>query len=582
MSPSHRPRARRRLGLLGASLALAGGAALGAGLPAAGAAADDPADRPPSLLAKVAPGADAADIAGDNGLTLARSFPELGWVELEVPEGDPLAAARDLLKDGRVFRLDYQRRGESLETDLTPRDPFTSNPLTTNQGIVSDYHWRQANFFAAWDVTRGSSAVKVAVVDSEFDTEHPDLRNKFATGYNAERQTGPYRSSNVRASDQQIQEANANPDNNSLHGTHVAGLVAAATDNLIGVSGAGFDTVVLPVKVSLNFQVGDTADAKFVGDAVEGIRWAADNGAHIINMSFGTARYHQALADAVAYAAGKGVLLVAAAGNTQGDPQQRGTIHYPAGLDAYVLAVAATDPNNAVTDFSTNGNFVDVAAPGFQILSTWDLRAPGIILGNGQAAPYRFLNGTSMASPIVAGLAALMKGVRPDLTAGEIASLIMTTATDVGAQGRDPQFGAGIINADAAVRAAQAYVRPVAPQPVVAPRKRVRIFYSCTVDQRKVKVGKPGRLGVRKGARLSCKGRTAPALRRVQIEIQRFAARGGWKRIGKVKTNNRGRFGFTVRLRTVGNWTVRAAYAGNAALLPAGSLGAKVLVATRR
>ena len=551
-------------------------------MPAAGAAPGDAAaDRPPSLLAKVAPGADAADIARDNGLALARSFPELGWVELEVSEGDPLAAARGLLKDGRVFRLDYQRRGESLATDLIPRDPFTSNPLTTNQGIVSDYHWRQANFFAAWDVSRGSSAVRVAIVNSEFDTEHPDLRNKFASGYNAERQTGPYRSSNVRASAEQIQEAIANPDNNSLHGTHVAGLVGAATDNLIGVSGAGFDTVILPVKVSLNFQVGDTADAKFVGDAVEGIRWAADNGAHIINMSFGTARYHQALADAVAYAAGKGVLMVAAAGNTQGDPQQRGTIHYPAGLDATVFAVAATDPNNAVTDFSTNGNFVNIAAPGFQILSTWDLRAPGIILGNGQAAPYRFLNGTSMAAPIVAGLAALMKAIRPDLTAGEIQNLIMTTATDVGAQGRDPQFGAGIINADAAVRAAQAYVRPVAPQPVAAPRKGVRIVYSCKVGARKVRFG-PGRLGVRKGARLSCKGRTAPALRRVQIDVQRFAARGGWKRIGKVKTNNRGRFGFTIRLRTVGNWTVRAAYAGNAALLPAGSLGAKVLVAPRR
>jgi hypothetical protein len=110
----------------------------------------------------------------------------------------------------------------------------------------------------------------------------------------------------------------------------------------------------------------------------------------------------------------------------------------------------------------------------------------------------------------------------------------------------------------------------------------VRIFYSCTVGARKVRVGKPGRLGVRKGARLSCKGRTAPALRKVQIEVQRFAARGGWKRIGRVKTNNRGRFGFTVRLRTVGNWTVRAAYNGNAALLPAGSLGAKVVVAKRR
>ena len=366
--------------------------------------------------------------------------------------------------------------------------------------------------------------MRVAIVDSEFDTEHPDLRNKFASGYNAERQTGPYRSSNVRASAEQIQEAIANPDNNSLHGTHVAGLVGAATDNLIGVSGAGFDTVILPVKVSLNFQVGDTADAKFVGDAVEGIRWAADNGAHIINMSFGTARYHQALADAVAYAAGKGVLMVAAAGNTQGDPQQRGTIHYPAGLDATVFAVAATDPNNAVTDFSTNGNFVDIAAPGFQILSTWDLRAPGIILGNGQAAPYRFLNGTSMAAPIVAGLAALMKAIRPDLTAGEIQNLIMTTATDVGAQGRDPQFGAGIINADAAVRAAQAYVRPVAPQPVAAPRKGVRIVYSCNVGARKVRFGKPGRLGRAQGRQALLQG--ADGAGAAQGPDRRAAVRG--------------------------------------------------------
>ena len=132
------------------------------------------------------------------------------------------------------------------------------------------------------------------------------------------------------------------------------------------------------------------------------------------------------------------------------------------------------------------------------------------------------------------------------------------------------------------MRAAQAYVRPVAPQPVAAPRKRVRICLQLQGRRAEGPVRSPGGSGVRKGARLSCKGRTAPALRRVQIDVQRFAARGGWKRIGKVKTNNRGRFGFTIRLRTVGNWTVRAAYAGNAALLPAGSLGAKVLVATRR
>jgi subtilisin family serine protease len=531
------------------------------------------------LLAQVPAGADARDIARDHGLVVGRSFPEIGWVELAVPRGDPLAAGRRLLRDGRVFRLDFQLPGDALSASLIPRDPFTTTPINVGNGLTSDYHWKQANFFAAWDVSRGGSAVKIAVVDSEFDTEHPDLKNKFATGYNAERQTGPYRSSNVRASDQQIQEANANPDNNSLHGTHVAGLVAAATDNLIGVSGAGFDSVLLPVKVSLNFQPGDTADAKFVGDAVEGIRWAADNGATIINMSFGTPRFHQSLQDAVNYAAAKGVMLVAAAGNTQADPAARGTIQYPAAFQN-VLAVAATDQNGQVTNFSTNGNFVDVAAPGAQVLSTWDVRAPGIVVNGQNVQGYRFLSGTSMASPIVAGLAGLIKAVRADLTPAEVEAMIVGTAVDAGAQGKDPQFGAGIINADAAVRAALAYVRPAGPPP--AARKKVRIFVSCTIGERTVRVGRPGRLGVRKGATLSCKGRTAPALRKATLDVQRFASRGGWKRIGKVKTNNRGRFGFTVRLRTLGNWTVRAAYGGNAALKPAGSLGARLVVNPRR
>ncbi len=415
--------------------AAAATAALAAGLVLASGAAAAPDDRPPSLLAKLAAGADAGELAGDHGLVLVRTFPEIGWAELEVTAGDPLAAGRELLRDGRVFRLDFQQRGETLAADLTPRDPFTTTPVNLGQGLTSDYHWKQANFFPAWDVSRGSSAVRIAVVDSEFDTEHPDLKIKFATGYNAERQTAPYRSSNVRASAEQIQGAIANPDNNTLHGTHVAGLAGAATDNLVGVSGAGFDSVILPVKVSLNFQVGDTADAKFIGDAVEGIRWAADNGAAIINMSFGTPRFHQSLQDAVNYAAARGVLLVAAAGNTQADPAARGTIQYPAAL-ANVLAVAATDQNSAVTNFSTNGNFVDVAAPGAQVLSTWDTRAPGIVV-NGQNVPgYRFLSGTSMASPIVAGLAGLMKAVRPDLTPAEIEAIIAQTAVERGRAGQ--------------------------------------------------------------------------------------------------------------------------------------------------
>jgi hypothetical protein len=197
---------------------------------------------------------------------------------------------------------------------------------------------------------------------------------------------------------------------------------------------------------------------------------------------------------------------------------------------------------------------------------------------------YRILNGTSMASPIVAGLAGLIKSVRPDMTPAEIEGVITATAVDVGAGGRDPQFGAGIINADAAVRAALAYVRPVA---VAAPpppdtRKRLRIFYSCKVGKKSLAAGRAGRLGVRRNVRLVCKGRTAPAVRKTKIEVQRFAARGGWKRIARVTTNNKGRFGFTVRLRTVGNWTLRVAYGGNAVVKPAGSLSAKLRVTTPR
>jgi hypothetical protein len=124
-------------------------------------------------------------------------------------------------------------------------------------------------------------------------------------------------------------------------------------------------------------------------------------------------------------------------------------------------------------------------------------------------------------------------------------------------------------------------VRPVAPQPVAAPRKLVRIFITCTVGARKVRFG-PGRLGVRKGARLSCKGRTAPALRKAQLEVQRFAARGGWRRVGKVKTTTGAASASRCGCGPWATGTVRSAYGGNAALLPAGSLGAKLVVAPRR
>lgn len=565
---------RRRL-----VLTLAAAGALAA-IPAAASAVDA---APPTILARVVPGADPADIAADNGLTLERVIPRINWIELGVPAGSPEAAGRSLLRDGRVFRYDHAGRGEGWKPDLIPADPLTQTPLNliNNPGFTTNYHWVATNFFSAWDQARSSANTRVAVIDSEFDTEHPDLKTKFATGFNAIHGSTEYHTGNVRATATQINEVLNDPagGTHSLHGTHVSGLVAAATENGIGVSGAGFNSVIVPIKIAFDFFPGQTVGTQYSADAAEAIRWAADNGrVRIISMSFGGTRDYPVIRDAVAYAASKDILLVASAGNDQENPLGTGVTHYPAAYPN-VLAVAATDPNSLITRFSSNGDYVDVSAPGDQILSTWDTRVPGII-ANGQNVPgYRFLSGTSMATPIVSGLAALIRDRRPDLTAAETEAIITSTASDVGAGGRDPIFGAGIINADAAVKAAIAYVRPGPPPDTRSP---VRFFWSCEAGSKTIAAGKRPFVGVVRNVKLECKGRTAPAIRKTRIEIQRFAARRGFIRIGTVRTNNKGRFGFTRRITTLGNWRLRVAFGGSATLLPSGSLAVKVKAVPRR
>jgi hypothetical protein len=108
--------------------------------------------------------------------------------------------------------------------------------------------------------------------------------------------------------------------------------------------------------------------------------------------------------------------------------------------------------------------------------------------------------------------------------------------------------------------------------------RSVCFFWSCKLGKKTVRTGQRRFVGARPRARLVCKGRTQPAQRRVRLEVQRFAARGGWRRIGIVRTNNRGRFGFSRRLNTIGNWNIRVAYGGDARLAPSGSLSARVKV----
>ncbi|WP_217913035.1 S8 family peptidase [Miltoncostaea marina] len=563
-----RPRIRRRL-----PLALAAAAAL-ALAPSASAAE--------TVMAKLAPFSEerAQGVAERTGLELDGTIPEIGWAAY-VADDDVAAAEAALRADPAVWRIDPVAPGGGGGPDLTPSDTIFTQPGTVGAGQLTaswNWHWTITNFPAAWDIARGDGGTRVLVIDSEFDTEHLELKSKLLTGRNFDSGTPAYGTTSVRANDLDL---------TTLHGSHVAGLVAAVSDNANGVTGACFDCVVIPYKISLRGgPVGapQASESKFVRDFAEALSDAAvRTDVRVISMSLGTDRLHQPMQDAVALALSRGKVLVASSGN--GQLTNPGVPNYPASFPG-VIGVGATQPDDNIAPFSTNGDFVDVSAPGHGILSTWDIRIPP------DAAPpvtapthgvgFTNLSGTSMATPIVAGLAALMLQLRPDLSAPEVQGLLEASATDLGAPGKDNVFGAGRIDAVRALRAAQGFTRPAPPPPPPDGRPAARFFWSCTVGARSVAAGRRGFAPARRGQRLRCTGRTQPAVRRARLEIQRFAARRGWVRIGRVTTNNRGRFGFTRRLTTLGNWRVRVAYGGDARLRPSGSLAVKVAATPRR
>ncbi len=263
------------------------------------------------------------------------------------------------------------------EAVLTPNDPYFGQQWGMDKIQAPD----------AWDITQGSSDVKIAVCDTGIDQSHPDLKTKIKGNKNF--------------------TTSRTSDDNYGHGTHVAGIAAASTNNTIGVAGVGFNSSLLNVKV-----LGDTGSGYYSWIA-NGITWAADNGAKVINLSLGGTGGSTTLENAVNYAWGKGVVVVAAAGNSNTD-----TLFYPA---AYTncIAVAATDRNDVRASFSNYGTWVDIAAPGVDIYSTMPDHRNRIGLKN-----YGSLAGTSMAAPHVAGVAALAFAAKPGWTNAEVRTRI--------------------------------------------------------------------------------------------------------------------------------------------------------------
>jgi subtilisin len=272
--------------------------------------------------------------------------------------------------------------------------------------------------FDTWETSTGLD-MTVAVLDTGIDEEHEDLP-ELSGGVNT------------------IDDTHWGSDD-SGHGTHVAGTVAAL-DNELGVVGVTPEVGLYAVKVL------DDSGSGTVSSVVAGIEWAVEEGIPIMNMSLGTGTHYQTLQDACDAAYSTGHLLVAAAGNSGNPPGRGDNVGYPAAYDS-VIAVAASDSNDNRASFSSTGPEVELIAPGVSVLST----LPG--------DEYGTYSGTSMASPHVAGAAALAWAVNSDLTNAEIREILQDTAEDLGL---DPNHqGHGLVRADLAVRAAS----ELEPQP---------------------------------------------------------------------------------------------------------------------
>ena len=263
--------------------------------------------------------------------------------------------------------------------------------------------------------------VKVCIIDTGIDYDHPDLVANYVDGID-------------------LVNGDADPLDDNGHGTHCAGIVAAA-DNDIGVIGVAPEANLYAVKV-LNKR-----GSGFLSTVIAGINWSIENDMHVISMSLGTSVYSESLENACVAADIEGIVIVAAAGNEgDGDPD---TIEYsyPAAYDS-VIAVGATDINNAAPSWSNSGSFLELAAPGVSIYSTLPIYRVSLTPLYG--FDYGTLSGTSMACPHVAGTAALVLASNPSLTNEDVRLLLQSTADDLGPIGWDTVYGDGLVDAEEA------------------------------------------------------------------------------------------------------------------------------------
>lgn len=360
-----------------------------------------------------------------------------------------LMALKRLQRDPSVA---YAEADTLWYAHATPNDAF----------YPAQWHYESVNLPLAWDTTTGSTQVIAAVIDTGVLLNHPDLAAQLVDGYD-------FISDPVRARDGDGLDDDPNDpgdlafgSTSSFHGTHVAGTVAAQSDNGQGVAGAAWQTRIMPLRV-----LGRDGGSSF--DVLQAVRYAAglSNNANtgptqiadVINLSLGSNVSSQSAQDTFDEVRQAGVMVVASAGN-----DATSLPAYPAAY-AGVIGVAATTIANARAGYSNFGSYVDIAAPGGS--NATDLNGDGIpdgvisTSGDDSTATVEFTyaaqSGTSMAAPHVTGIISLMKAIHPGMTPAEFDTALMAgdLTDDLGSSGRDDQFGYGLINARKAVRAAE-------------------------------------------------------------------------------------------------------------------------------
>jgi thermitase len=306
-----------------------------------------------------------------------------------------------------IARLASSPAVAHIEPDIVYQYQFSPNdPL-----LVQQYWANTVNLREAWGIAGGDPSMIVAVIDSGVRGNHPDLIGRLVPGYN-------------------FVDDNDNTTDVIGHGTSVAGIAAAAGNNGIGVAGAALDVRIMPIKVG-------TAEGARVSLIAQGIVYAVDNGARVINLSLGSPSDSALLQNALQYATSRNVMVVAAAGNTSN------AVSFPASYPEAISVGATTLDGTELAGFSSRISRVDLVAPGVDVLTTFWSPTDG--------NTYAWRAGTSFAAPIVAGTVALALSVNPTLTVEDVRE-ILTSTTQFGFEPGTPGTGAGLLDAGAAVQ----------------------------------------------------------------------------------------------------------------------------------